>query len=80
MSNFYVVEESRAEFQSCPEQYQVEANSPEEAVGIFLINNSDVNLIDTEGSSYKGWKKFTIHVNPIPEERNEDWYSLVKEY
>ena len=76
----YVVEESRSELQSCPEHYQVEANSPEDAVRIFLTHNSDVNLQDADTLNYKGWKKFVIHVNPIPEERNEDWYSLITEF
>tara|TARA_R110000824_G_scaffold10773_1_gene47155 strand:+ start:15526 stop:15780 length:255 start_codon:yes stop_codon:yes gene_type:complete len=83
---FYVVEESGGEGCS-PEQYQVEANSPEDAVRIFLINNSDVNLRDAGNGAgrhgralYEGWKKFVIHVNPIPEERNEDWYTLITEY
>ena len=83
----YVVEESRSELQSCPEHYQVEANSPEDAVRIFLINNSDVNLRDAGNGAgrhgrarYEGWKKFVIHVNPIPEARNEDWYTLITEY
>lgn len=79
MSNFYVVEESRSESQSCPEQYQVKADSPEEAVRVFLINNDDINLRDA-GKDYEGWKKFTLHVKAEPEERNEDWYSLYTEY
>ena len=80
MSNFYVVEESRSDFSSCPEQYQVKADDPEDAVRIFIEDRMSVNLRKCEDPGYAGWKSFTVYVNPEPEERNEDWYSLITEY
>ena len=80
MNNFYVVEEAHSDYGSCPEQYQVQADNPEDAVRIFLENHVHVALRDCAGSSYTGWKRFAVHVDPEPGERDEDGYSLVKGY
>ena len=64
---------------SCPQQFDVEAPTPQEAVRSVLRHSSYIRdlLVKCDKDGYEGWSQLTISVDATPDgvrefERNED--------